>query len=385
MVAVALGIFALMTAELLPVGLLTPMAADLGVSEGSAGLLVTVPGLVAAVSALVIGVRAGRVDRRLLLAGLLVLLVFGNVVSAASSDFLVVLAARVAVGVSIGGFWAIAGGLAVRLVPADQVGRATAVIFGGVSAASVAGVPLGAVVGAASSWRVAFLAVGLLGLVALAAVLVLVPPLPGGEAPSFGALGRLLRHNVGVQRGVLITFLLITGHFVAYTFVRAILREGAGIEAGSIGVLLLVFGVAGVAGNFIAGAQAQHRLRPVLLVIVLILAAVMFLFAVAGDSGPTAVVLLAVWGLAYGGVSVSLQIWMLKAEPDATEVATSLFVAAFNLSIALGAAAGALVMNSVAVVGVVIAALALFVLTAAVVSTDRASTTSRRQLSTKEK
>ncbi|NDL56766.1 MFS transporter [Phytoactinopolyspora sp. XMNu-373] len=362
--AVTLGIFSLMTSELLPVGLLSPVAAELGVSEGIAGLMVTVPGLVAAVAAPVIAVTAGRIDRRVLLAALLVLLAVGNLGSAVGSDLAVVLAARFVVGVSIGGFWAIAGGLAVRLVPAEQVGRATAVIFGGVSTASVLGVPLGTLLGDTSSWRIAFTALGLLGLVALAGLLLLVPALPGAHELSFGELPRLLRGNVGVRLGVLMTFLLVTGHFIAYTFVRPILREGAGVEAGMVGVVLLAFGVAGVAGNFIAGAWAHHDVRRVVLVISTLLAAVMIMFAFVGQSATAAIALVGLWGLAFGGVSVSLQIWMLKAAPEATEVATSLFVAAFNLSIALGALVGGVVIDGTAVFGVVVCAAVLFVLTA---------------------
>jgi predicted MFS family arabinose efflux permease len=139
--AVTLGIFSLMTSELLPVGLLTPVGSALDVSEGTAELMVTVPGLVAAVSAPVVTVATGPIDRRIVLAVLIGLVGAANLASAFATSFAVVLAACFLIGISVGGFWSIAGGIALRLVPEKHVPRATAVIFGGVETASVLGVP----------------------------------------------------------------------------------------------------------------------------------------------------------------------------------------------------------------------------------------------------
>jgi len=342
--AVTLGIFALMTSELLPVGLLTPVSAELGVTEGDAGLMVTTPGLVAAVAAPVLTVVAGRVDRKVMLAGLIGLMALANLACAAAPGFAVVLAARLTVGVSVGGFWAIAGGLAPRLVPERHVGRATAVIFGGVSTASVIGVPAGTFAGQLGGWRLGFALVGILGLVALACLLALVPALPATRTVSLAQVPEVWR-NPGVRAGVLLTFLLITGHFAGYTYVRPIAQEIAGIRPDVISLLLFGYGLAGVVGNFVAGGQVTRRTRGTLLAIGAALTAVTALPAAFGAGPVTGAVAVVAWGLAYGGVSVSLQTWMLNAEPHATEAATSLFVAAFNLSIALGALLGGFVVD----------------------------------------
>jgi predicted MFS family arabinose efflux permease len=340
--AVTLGIFSLVTSELLPVGLLTPIASTLDVSEGTAGLMVTIPGLLAAISAPVITVAAARVDRRTLLATLTALMTVANLVCALVPDFTAVLAARVALGISVGGFWAVAGGLAVRLVPARHVGRATAIVFGGISTASVIGVPVGTLIGDLVGWRTAFALVAALGAVALICLLTLVRSLPPVKAATFGELPALLRGNKGVRIGLAITFLLVTGHFTAYTFVRPVLQEGAGIDGHLIGALLLAYGVAGVIGNFVAGARVSRNVRGTLLVIAVALAVLMTLLALPGHGPLTGTALLVAWGLAYGAVSVSLQTWMLKAAPQAGETSSALFVAAFNLSIALGALIGGL-------------------------------------------
>ncbi|MFI6712111.1 MFS transporter [Nonomuraea sp. NPDC050478] len=368
--AVTLGIFVLMTSELLPVGLLTPIGEALDVSPGTAGLMVTVPGLVAGLAAPLLTARAGTVDRKVMLAGLIGLMAVANLVCALAPHFAVVLVARLAVGVSVGGFWAIAGGLAVRLVPPGQVAAATAVIFGGVSTASVLGVPAGTLIGELTGWRGGFAGVAILGLVALAALLLLVPRLPAQRTIGLPDLPALLRANTGVRIGVIVTALLITGHFAAYTFARPLLHDLAGIDDGWIGALLMAYGLAGVAGNFLAGHRVRAHLRGTLVLIAAVLSAATALFALTG--GPFAgTVLLVVWGLAYGGVSVTLQTWMLKAAPEMTESASSLFVAAFNLSIAFGAVLGGFTADGVAVAGVLWVASGLALAAALIVGVNR--------------
>ncbi|MEU9718323.1 MFS transporter [Streptomyces sp. NPDC047976] len=343
--AVSLGIFCLITSELLPVGLLTPVGADLGVSDGTAGLMVTVPGLVAGFCAPLVTVGAARLDRRHLLCALIALMAAANLAAAFAPDFTVLLAARLLVGVSVGGFWAVAGGLAVRLVPGHHVGRATALVFGGVPTASVLGVPAGTLLGELGGWRTAFGAVGVLGALTTAALLLLLPALPPSGPVTFRELPVLLRRNRAVRAGVVVTFLVVTGQFAAYTFVRPILRDVSGVDSGLVSTLLLGYGLAGVAGNFLAGPRDARR---TLLTVSATLTAVLALIAVVpGAAAGTA--LLLVWGLVYGGVSVSLQRWMLHAAPRAAEAASSLMVAMFNFAIAAGALAGGLAVDGVSV------------------------------------
>lgn len=351
--AVTLGIFSMVTTELLPAGLLSPIAADLDVSEGTAGLMVTAPGLVAAAAAALIAGTAGRLDRRLLLAYLAAVMAVGNLACAVASHFAVILVARLAVGLSIGGFWALAAGLPVRLVPAERVGLATAAVFGGVSVASVIGVPAGTLIGDLASWRVAFAVVGVLGLASLAGLFLLLPPLPSHEPASLRRLPALIRDSNAVRLGILFTFLLVTAHFAAYTFVRPILREVSGLGGDWIGLVLLGFGAAGVVGNFLAGSAATTRVRGTLLAISAVIGFTLVTLVVVGRSPAAAVALLVVWGLAYGGVTVALQTWMRLSAPDRVEVAASLCVTAFNLSIALGALLGGLTLDLVSASAVV--------------------------------
>ncbi|MFD6803273.1 MFS transporter [Streptomyces cyaneofuscatus] len=353
-VALALGTFTVVTSEMLPVGLLTPMGASLGVSEGVAGLTLTITGLVAAVSAPVLVPMLGRADRRTALCALVAVLVIGNLGAAWAPHFGFMVAARVLVGIGMGGVWAVAAGLAVRLVPAKSAGPATSLVFSGIAVASVLGVPAGTYLGAAAGWRSAFLAAAGLGVVVLVAAAVLLPRLPAERAlPLGGVMG--LSGDARVRTGLVVVGFLVTGHFAAYTYIRPVLEDVSGAGAGTIGTLLLVYGAAGVAGNFLAGAGAARSPRRTLLVISAVLAATVTALPWLGGSVALAAVLMAVWGLGYGGVSVSAQTWILLAAPDAREAASSLFVGVFNGAIALGALIGGLAADGIgttAVMGV---------------------------------
>ncbi|MEU4198560.1 MFS transporter [Streptomyces sp. NPDC045470] len=342
--ALAAATFTVVTSEMLPVGLLTPIGGALGVTDGTAGLTLTVAGVVAALGAPVLTLAVGRADRRLVLCGLMAMLAAANLLAAWAPGFGVMLVARVLVGLGMGGVWALAAGLAVRLVAARSVAAATSLIFSGVAAASVLGVPVGTLIGQLGGWRAAFVVVGVLAALVTGALAVLLPPLPAEGAVRLGGVLRLF-HDARVRTGLVVVALLVGGHFAAYTYVRPVLEEVSGVGPGVISTLLLVYGVAGVAGNFVGGAGAGRSPRGTLVVISAVLAGAVLLVPVLGVGVPGASALLAVWGLAYGGVSVSTQTWLMVVAPEAREAASALFVAVFNAAIALGAFGGGRVVD----------------------------------------
>ncbi|HGM6645780.1 TPA: MFS transporter [Serratia marcescens] len=343
--AIGLSTFTVVTAEMLPVGLLTPIVSTLNASIGRAGLLISLPALFAALFAPLVVLGARRTDRRSLLIVFLLLLIAANLLAAAATSMALLFAARILLGFCIGGIWAIAGGLAERLVPPASVGLALSVIFGGVAAASVLGVPLGVFLGEALGWRMAFLAVAVLAALTLLLLLCVLPPLPVTQAVSWRSF--TAQHaNRRLLLGLLLTFLLVAGHFMAYTFVRPLLQTVAGIESRWVGPLLFAYGAAGIVGNFIAGQAATKRLRRTLALIAFGLALAVLLLPLLGRAPLSGGAFLLLWGIAYGGVSVSLMAWMLKAAPDAVEVASSLYIALFNLAISCGSLAGGLVVDA---------------------------------------
>ncbi|PNE16700.1 MFS transporter [Amycolatopsis sp. BJA-103] len=340
-ISLAGATFTVVTSEMLPVGLLTPISRDLQVTEGMAGLTLTVTGLVAAVSAPLLIPALGNLDRRAVLCALMALLAVGNLLAAWSPGFGVMLVARVLVGIGMGGVWAIAASLAVRLVPPRSIGSATSLIFSGIAVASVLGVPAGTYLGELVGWRMAFVGAGGLSLVVVAALVMSLPSLPTEGAVRLGAMLRL----AGVPRvrlGLIVVALIVIGHFTAYTYVRPVLEKVSGVSAGQIGTLLLVYGIFGVAGNFASGAGAARSPRVTLLVLGGTLSATMALVPLLGLTTLAALALLVVWGLAYGGVSVAAQAWMLMAAPEAREATSGLFAGVFNAAIAVGALVGGL-------------------------------------------
>ena len=337
--AVGMATFSVVTTEMLPVGLLTPIADTLGTSTGTAGLMISLPALLAALFAPLVVLASGSLDRRKILCGLLTLLVIANIASALAQNMAWMLAARVLVGFCMGGIWAIAGGLASRLVPARSVGLATSVIFGGVAAASVLGVPLGAQIGDLAGWRWAFGVMALFSGLVLALHLAVIPALPAAASTTLRQFGQQLR-NRRLQAGLLLTLLLVTSHFMAFTFVRPLLLSVSGFDAQWLGALLFCYGFAGIIGNFLAGVAAARRTATTIIAISCGLLLTPMLFLAVGDSGIGGGVALLAWGLAYGGVSVGLMTLMMKAAPGAVEIVAALYVGVFNIGIALGAWTG---------------------------------------------
>ncbi len=344
--AVGLATFSVVTTEMLPVGLLTPVAEDLGASTGTAGLMISLPAVLAAVFAPLVVIAAGGIDRRRILCALLGLLLVANLASALAPGIGSLLAARVLVGFCMGGIWAIAGGLAARLVPAQRIGLATSIIFGGVAVASVLGVPLGVLIGDAWGWRSAFIAMALFSAAVMALHVWVVPALPVSTSVRPRQFAQQLGHR-GLQRGLGLTLLLVSGHFIAFTYVRPLLTSVSGVDTSWIGALLFGYGLAGIVGNFLAGPLAARHPRGTLLAIAssLLLTPVLFLWMGSTPAGGS--VLMLVWGLAYGGVSVGLMGWMMKAVPQAVEIATALYVGVFNIGIALGAWGGGRLLDGI--------------------------------------
>lgn len=337
--AVGLATFSVVTTEMLPVGLLTAIAGTLSVTTGNAGLMISLPALLAALFAPFVVIASGGIDRRVILCGLLVLLVMANLTSALAPNLTIMLIARALVGFCMGGIWAIAGGLAARLVPESAVGLATSIIFGGVAAASVLGVPLGAFIGDAIGWRWAFGCMALFSALVLVLHLAVIPTLPVAVCTNIGQFFAQLA-NRKLLAGLLLTLLLVTSHFAAFTFVRPLLISESGFNTQWIGAILFAYGIAGIMGNFLVGIYAAHHTRLTLMVVATGLVVTPVLFLSKGQTVMGGGAILIFWGLAYGGLSVGLMTWMMKAAPRAVEIAAAFYVGIFNTGIATGAWAG---------------------------------------------
>ncbi|WP_280468238.1 MFS transporter [Nocardia cyriacigeorgica] len=338
--------FVVVTSEMLPVGVLTPMSQGLGISAGSTGFSLAITGIVTAVTAPLVVRLIGAIDRRTVLSAATVVLAVGNLMTALAQGFTLLALGRVIVGIGMGAVWALAAAVVPRLVRERHGATAVSIVVGGVAAASVLGVPAGTFVGELAGWRSAFALLTATALALSVALVLMLPRLPrqAGAGRAGGEPPRLWRIPA-VRTGLAAVAFVVTAHFAAYTYVRPTLEDLAGLDASAVSALLLVYGVCGLVGNFAAGAGAARRARITLLVLVggVTVALLVLTLAV---SVVGAVVAMTVWGLAYGGLSVCGQLWVSQAAPEHREQATGLYAGVFTGSIALGAFAGGIVIDS---------------------------------------
>ncbi|WP_205843664.1 MFS transporter [Nakamurella deserti] len=345
MSSVALGSFAIVLSEFLPVGLLPAIASDLDVGIGAAGLMVVVTGLFAAVAAPTVTVAASGLDRRVVLIGLSGLLVVSDVLAAVAPTFSVLLLARALLGVGLGGFWAIGAGIAGRLVAEADTIRATALITGGISVATVVSLPLGAAVSALSNWRLAFVIGGVVGLVALGLQLAYLPKIiapPRVRVSMLGTLFRVPRARIGLVAAAF----AFAAQFAASTYMAPFLQDRAAAGPGTVTVALLAFGVAGIAGNFVAGVTLSHSVLGTTAIAKVVLAVAVVLLPLSAHALAGVLVLVVVWGFVWGVLPLALQTWMSTASPAGTETGLALFVTTIQLALAAGSVLGGVAVTS---------------------------------------
>ena len=346
--SVTIGAFAFVTTEFLPVGLLPQIARDLGVTPGTAGLMVTTPGVIAAISAPGMMLGAGRIDRRHILLMLSVLLLASNLISAFAPSFMLMLLGRAMLGASLGGFWTLALAAAGRLVRPQDAARATAMILTGVTCATVIGVPLGTFIASLASWRASFMATGVLVAVVLAAQALLVPSLPSSAALRLADLVALCR-RAHPRRSLLMVALVFGAHFSSYTYIAPFLLQNAGFNVSSITWLLLGFGFIGFISNFAVSATVTRNLKGSLVTMVSLLMFALLTLPLLRHSELAVTLVVLVWGIAFGAIPLCLSMWIQRATPDLPEAGSALFVGIIQVAIAVGSLIGGTVVDRVGI------------------------------------
>lgn len=345
MLAMLATSFALVSAEFLPAGLLTPMARDLGISEGTAGQVVTATALVGAVTALLSNVLIGKLDRKLVLVGLSVLAIASNMLAAVATEFWLLLLGRAGLGIALSAFWALSVAVVARLVGASSLGRGVAMVSLGVSLATIAAPSMGALISDWLGWRNAMAITGALSGLALVLQLVSLPRLPASSSNSLGDVFRLLRRR-GVQLGMLAIILLMAGHMTGSVYVRPFLEQVTALSTGMIALALGGFGVAAVIGNLAAGRLADINASRALATTGAIMGLAALALVLWGSSIAAAFTFVALWGFAFGMAPVALQANLSRAAPDALETSGSLMVVSFQVAITAGAVVGGYVVDT---------------------------------------
>lgn len=343
--ALTLSAFAIGTTEFVIVGLVPTIAADLGVSLPSAGLLVSLYALGVAIGAPVLTALTGKWNRKHVLLTLMALFVGGNLLAWQAPSYESLIMARILTGLAHGVFFSIGSTIATGLVSKDKEASAIAIMFTGLTVALVTGVPLGTWIGQTFGWRATFLVVSALGFLALIGSAFLVPNNLKQAKPA--TLKDQMK--VLVQPRLLLVYLMTIlgygGTFTAFTYLAPILQQESGFAPSAVSIIMLVYGVSVAIGNICGGKLADKK-GPIkaLTIIFTALALILFTLTFTMNTQVGAVLTVLVWGaFAFGNVP-GLQVYVVKlAErytPNAVDVASGLNIAAFNIGIALGSVLG---------------------------------------------
>lgn len=370
-VSLTFGSFALISSELLPMAVLTPMAADLGVTEGAAGQAVTLTALFAGIAAPTVALIIGRLDRKLINLALCALVIASNIAVAFTSDYFVLLAARMLLGIAIGGFFALAGATVVRLVTIEDMGKGMSVVFMGLSAGLVVAPAVATLIGEAFGWRAAFMAAAGCGLLALLLQTACLPSVPASSTTSLSSLFGLLKRPP-VRVGLVVGLLFFGGEVSGFTFMRPFLETNGQLNPPAIAAALLTLGLASLAGSAIAGVFADRMLREGFGATFLVLAVATIGLLTLSNAYVAILVFAAAWGIAIGAGPVMTQTWMGRAAPDQLEGVGGLFLAVIQLGITLGAIAGGIAVDVIGTSAPLYVTAVCAVLAAVLIATQRA-------------
>ncbi|WP_422731927.1 MFS transporter [Leclercia pneumoniae] len=345
LLALTISAFAIGTTEFVIVGLVPTIAEQLAISLPSAGLLVSIYALGVAIGAPVLTALTSRLPRKQLLIGLMVLFTAGNMLAWQAPDYTTLVIARLLTGLAHGVFFSIGSTIATSLVPKEKAASAIAIMFGGLTVALVTGVPLGTFIGQHFGWRETFLAVSLLGVIALVSSMLLIPSnIPGRTAATLREQLQVLTHPRLLIIYV-ITALGYGGVFTAFTFLAPMMQNLAGFSPSAVSWILLGYGVSVAIGNIWGGKLADKQgAVPALKIIFAALVILLMVFQFTASIQYAALATVLVMGIfAFGNVP-GLQVYVVqKAEqyaPNAVDVASGLNIAAFNIGIALGSIVG---------------------------------------------
>ncbi|WP_322094624.1 MFS transporter [Paraburkholderia bannensis] len=341
LLALAISAFAIGTTEFLIMGLLPDVARDLGVTIPAAGLLVSGYALGVAVGAPVLAVLTSRMPRKLALQLLMGVFIVGNVMCAMADNYSLLMVARVVASFAHGSFFGIGAVVAASLVPQEKRASAIALMFTGLTLATVLGVPFGTAIGQQFGWRVAFWIVSALGVISLIGVTMLVPNKHDSGPVSLGHEVRVLR-DPQVWMALGMTVLGFGGVFVVFTYIAPILEQVSGFSPRGVTLMLVLFGVGLTLGNTLGGKLADRALMPSLMGILVALAVVMAIFTKTSHSSVAAAITLFVWGIAAFATVPPLQMRVVAKAAAAPNLASTLNIGAFNMGNALGAWLGGL-------------------------------------------
>lgn len=337
--ALSLTAFALVASEFMPVSLLTPIAATLKVSEGAAGQAIAVSGAFALLTSLSITTIAKRLDRKVLLLSLTLLMLVSGLVVSFAPNYQVFMLGRALIGIAIGGFWSMSAATAMRLVSEDEVSRAFAILNGGNALATVVAAPIGSFLGSIIGWRGAFFCVVPVAALTFGWQWISLPSMKV-RADSVPGNIFLLMKRQAVAWGMVAISVLFMGQFMLFTYLRPFLEAVTRVSISQLSIVLLAMGTAGFAGTVLIGKVLEYGLYRTLIAVPLMMAVIALALTRVGGSFPLTFVLLTLWGLIATAAPVAWWMWLANTLPNEAETGGGLLVAIVQLAISLGATLG---------------------------------------------
>lgn len=368
--SMALCVALLIASEFMPVSLLTPMAEGLGASIGQTGQAVSISGLFAIAASIAITTVAGRLNRKWILVTLTALMLMSLALVAAAPSFDVLMAGRALLGICIGGFWALATAVIMRLVPAADVPRALAMMYGGQAIAAAFAAPLGSYLAGLLGWREVFWALTPLVAANLVLHVIALPSLPTRQGQDMRAMLDLLRRPYFLT-GLIASMLSWGSAFTLFTYLRPFLEQVTDVGVTGLSILLLALGCAGFVGTWASGRFITGDVSRLLRLPALVMGTVTAGLLVVGGWPIAAGILLVVWGAMNTAMSVIWMTWMSQNAEDAPEAAGGLMVAAVQASILLGAVLGGLLLDQLSITATLIATVILAALAVLIVRDGR--------------
>ncbi|RKS87785.1 DHA1 family L-arabinose/isopropyl-beta-D-thiogalactopyranoside export protein-like MFS transporter [Orbus hercynius] len=359
----AFAAFIFNTTEFVPVGLLPNIAASFDMTVGHTGLLITIYAWAVSLLSLPLTIITAKFERKHLLIGLFLLFIASHILAGFAWSFESLMVARIGIACAHAVFWAITTPLAVRLAPSGKKAKAMGFIVAGSSMAIVLGVPIGTMVGQLVGWRITFLCIGVVAFGVMLALIYLLPKLPSTNTQSLHNLPSLLRRPVLVHVYIL-TAIVITGHFTAYTYITPFMHQIGGFDDYFVVILLLCIGLSGIIGSVIFALYADKY--PIILFVytLALLAMCLALFYLSSLHSYSAIALCLVWGTVITIFGMLMQSKVLEIAPDGTDIAMSVYSGIYNIGIGGGALAGSFILQhlSIAEIGYIGALFVVFAL-----------------------
>lgn len=369
--SMAMCVAVLIASEFMPVSLLTPISSDLRASVGMVGEAISISGLFAVATSLVIPSVARRMDRRHVLAGLAGLMLISLILTAEARSFATLMAARALLGITIGGFWSLSTATIMRLVPEKSLPKALGVLFTGNAVATSFAAPVGSYLGSIIGWRGVFWALVPIGTINLVMLAITLPSMKNSHAHSGGANALSLLRRRHVSLAMLAVMLTFSGAFAVFTYFRPFFETYTHVDVTALSLLFLGIGLAGFGGTYGASALMSKRLFHLLMGLPLALAIVTLAMLPAGQYIAAVAVLAVAWGAVNSAMPVAWSTWLSQGVKDMPETGGGLMVASIQLAIMIGAELGGTLLDHYSIGATFLGGAALLVLSAIVVGNGK--------------